>query len=151
MSEQKPISNDQPIDEAVREHGPEAVAEHLMRECEARGVSPEQVAKVLQAARGARPMRLGQGCYDVLACLRNHNWRVSAMELARACPLGYRGRVSDLRLRYGVRIEVDPPHPRPNEQSVYSVPAESWARALWLLEHLSLEGYQEGPRQKTLL
>jgi hypothetical protein len=105
---------------------------------------------VAERIEAARKQRISTACYDLLAFLRNHNWSASALELQTVNRLNYRARISDLRHDFLVEIVPMPAHPRPGDITIYTVPAHARPRAAWLLEHLSLEGFQGGAVQEEL-
>ena len=77
-----------------------------------------------------------------------HGWRAPAADLNRECgSLSYRARISDLRIKHGLKVVACPPHPKPGEASVYVIPEEARARAVHLWRFRTLEGYTIAERQ----
>lgn len=93
---------------------------------------------------------VSEDCWKIISALRLHGWRATALELAGAVPLGYRGRISDLRRNFLLNIQAEPKHPAPGTCATYFVLKHQIPRAEWLWANRSLSGYAEAPRQLTI-
>jgi hypothetical protein len=95
--------------------------------------------------------RISDDCWQILNYLRRNNWESSALDLClQVNPLGYRQRLSDLRCVYLIDAKPEPEHPRDGEVAIYRIAPELRPRAGWLLDHMTLEGFEATPVQKGL-
>lgn len=73
-------------------------------------------------------------CLTVLEALQCHGWRYAAWQMNGLGMLNERGRISDLRHRWGVEIVAETTCLHGQQRTTYVVPPSSRARATELIE-----------------
>ncbi|MFA4972334.1 MAG: hypothetical protein WC683_06950 [bacterium] len=87
--------------------------------------------------------KLSDDCWKTLDCLRMHSWRATSLDLARVNMLNYRARVSDLRRFFGVDIVAESQRDQVTRKlhTVYVVPEQHQARAIYLWQNHTVDGF----------
>jgi len=89
---------------------------------------------------------IGADCWKILNEMRWRGWEAPSVVLGHNLGmLNYRARISDLRLKHGLPIEVDrrTDEATKKEHNIYFVPSSATARAEHLWRFRSLDGFVE--------